>query len=228
MVKVKGSRWTVDAVRSLYPTIIHGGVAPGFWEELDGKRTWNGKTEWLVDYGPATVWFFYGSPMWVFNGLTESGSRSDAERTLGGPFRRPIKYHEHYVWCDVTIPENNGDVLIKDINYEPGAIDDPDLKPIIDFLSGTNSISYRIKNEFTYCITLNQLLNWQEWKYNGSTFLIGDRIVSLIVAQVRGNGNTYLDFLGTFESDFELEEGESWPDPKEIVAEFAKYGWVAT
>jgi hypothetical protein len=183
---------------------------------------WKGPSRSLVKHGPATIEMGGGLPNSIFNALSETGERVKVNFTFDGRWRYAIKAPERFKWCDVDFLSD--DIHVKD-KFFSIQLDDHEQK-FHDFLHGYDDISTRVRSEFTFAVVLENLLSLGEWRNGEEAIYLRARDGGSIVAKLRGCGNSYHDFFMWTPSDFELEEGESWPDWKSILQLLNSYGWT--
>jgi hypothetical protein len=225
MVRIKGWGSPLEWAKARFPTLLPGGPAPGNWELIEGTelKQWKGQLDWLVSHGPATVWWSAGKPRSVFNALTTQGERTDLSQTMEGVWRRPRKAPESYIWCEAQFDPDN--VRVVDVVHSVSRARDHSIS-FYDFLSQCDEIASRIRDDFAYCIVLNGIISNFHWKNGSKEAFLGMRDGGVIISKIRDCGNEYTDFYGREPADFELDDGESWPDWREIMAVIEHFGWT--
>jgi hypothetical protein len=201
-----------------YPFIDQDDEPPGRWvvdPELSGPgtgeevKTWQGQSGWRTRHGEAVVRWLLGRPHTVWGALLPDGIRGEIHFTLDHGFRRPTTGDRRYIYGDIDIRRD--DVVFTDgkqpVYTPPPQTAEPDLEadlardpPFLNALRQDDRFARAM-----YWVFRNR--TFVESK-SGGIWQCGDRQASRLVANLRGMGESYLDYFGR------TEFGGVWPDDR--------------
>jgi hypothetical protein len=183
----------------LYPFIDQHAAPPGQWRSNESGlgQSWSGKMGWRTRHGDAVVMWSLGKPALVWNALLPDGTVTKAQATMGSP--SPWRYQlpgEPRRWMHGTVdigPDRVTFVPGQQPTYEPPPANDiPDLE--VD-LAQHGELRRRLANERFADVLYAYLKNGEFWKEGGEQIcLIGLSSGGGLVANLRGHGDTYIDY----------------------------------
>lgn len=179
------------------PVVDAAGPYPGGWRQKDGAsvKTWQGETSWITRHGDGTVRWLLGRPVAAY-GASLAGAGTLERCETFSPFdqqfwRRPNPYGPGYVTGLLTI-SNDGIVFVD----APRPVDDEEPIGIIaDMLAHPDAKALFQKDGFAGAF--NEYLRNADFRRNGTDDLgwsASFRAIGGIIANIRGIGESYLDF----------------------------------
>jgi hypothetical protein len=195
---------TVDAknrqefLDRLYPFIEQGQEPPGRYapsEKLGGRLAWQGQSGWRTRHGSAIVRWSLGKPSDVENALYPDGSRDVARDTLDHGFRRRATGDRLWIYGRIDIQPD--DVVFIDgdqpVYRPPPQSEVPNLEA--DLARDPSFLAAMKDDRFTLAV-LNVFDNRSFYKGQDSReWLCGSRRAAVLVANLRGKGESYHDYF---------------------------------
>jgi len=203
------------------PFLDPEGLFPGGWvEDARGLRTWQGETAWLTRHGDAVVHWLLGKPHSVYGAVLPGGERIDLCETWSPArtdyWRRPYPSGKGYVTGLLKISDDG-------VVFTDAPLPDRDLE-MYDGLAEAMADHPRARELFLddrFAGAANDYFRNAGFRRDGAddpAWSISFRGIGRVIAEIRGIGESYVDFyLGEHEYD-EADEAR-------VVAFLEELGW---
>jgi hypothetical protein len=189
----------------------------------NGNRRWDGPSRWLVRHGPALIERSDGGSYRIWRKDPETGVvRYFIRGDHDGLWREQIGEPSIYAWYFIAI--EGSDVQVCPIDFKYGGEGKWSSTFASDIIQSEFIRDHVRKNIFCY-FKLRDIINNNEFEKEDVIGDFGGRSTGALIAEIRQQGSTYLDFyLGDADS-YEIEEGDIVPTNEEVIAAVEELGW---
>ncbi len=184
---------------ALYPFIDQNAEPPGRWRPNEARpgQSWSGKSGWRTRHGKAVVQWLHGRPIHAWDASLSDGTEIEVSATMGSPLPWRLRLPgEPRRWQHGTVEIRPDSVTFTPGElppYEPPvATDGPNLEAD---LARDEALRRRLADEAFADVLYAYLKNGEFWKEGGDRIsVIGLSSGGGLVANLRGHGDTYIDY----------------------------------
>jgi hypothetical protein len=199
------------------PFVDAGDTPPGRF--VDG--VWQGQLDWRTRHGPAIVHWYLGAPVRIENALLPDGARADLDGNIPAAPTFRIKSGAGDSFVHGTAAIARDDVVFTPLDDALEDDIDDDLVRLLSALRRDDAFIRDMEKPVTAAALYAEIENKTlTGAAPGEIFELGQRSAASLVAALRANGETYLDYAWG-----RSPVRASPADCERVRAHLARMGW---